>query len=64
MQHRYVKRDEQYPRMENVSSLENQRNPLVNGQTTVLLGDKTPDISSPYSEDIRPFAVPNIKVSR
>ena len=64
VQHRYVKRDEQYPRMENVSSLENQRNPLVNGQTTVLLGDKTPDISSPYSEDIRPFAVPNIKVSR
>ena len=30
---RYTKRQEQYPRMENVSSLENQRNPLVNGQT-------------------------------
>jgi len=64
MVHRYIKRDEQYPRMENVSSLENQRNPLVNGQTTVLLGDKTPDLSSPYPEEIRRFAVPNIRVSR
>ena len=64
MIHRYIKRDEQYPRMENVSSLENQRNPLVNGETTVLLGDKTPDLSSPYPEEIRRFAVPNIAVRR
>jgi len=62
MIHRYTKRDEQYPRMENVSSLENQRNPLVNGETTVLLGDKTPDLASPYPDEIRRFAVPNISV--
>jgi hypothetical protein len=52
---RYTKRQEKYPRMENVSSLENQRNPLVNGQTGVLLDV---DASSPYPDDIRRFAVP------
>ena len=55
---RYAKLDEQYPRMENVSSLENQRNPLVNGETTVLLGDETPDVSSPYPQAMRRLAVP------
>jgi hypothetical protein len=53
---RYNRRREQYPRMENVSSLENQRNPVVNGETKILLaGDSDP--SSPYPDDIRPFAV-------
>jgi hypothetical protein len=51
----YTKRQEKYPRMENVSSLENQRNPLVNGQTGILLDA---DASSPYPPEIRPFAVP------
>ena len=60
MIHRYIKRDEEYPRMENVSSLENQRNPLVNGETTVLLGDKTPTLDSPYPDEIRRFAVPSL----
>jgi hypothetical protein len=54
---RYTKRDEQYPRMENVSSLENQRNPLVNGETQILLADQD-DVTSPYPQDIRRFAVP------
>jgi len=54
---RYTKRDEQYPRMENVSSLENQRNPLVNGETKVILADQD-DVTSPYSADFRRFAVP------
>jgi hypothetical protein len=54
---RYVRRDEQYPRMENVSSLENNRNPVVNGETKVLLaGDSDP--SSPYPDDLRRAAVP------
>jgi hypothetical protein len=54
---RYSKRREDYPRMENVSSLENQRNPVINGETKILLaGDSDP--SSPYPDDIRPFAVP------
>src|SRR5215472_1282586 len=55
---RYVKRDEKYPRMENVSSLENQRNPVINGETKVLLSDQIDDSSSPYPPDLRPFAVP------
>ena len=52
---RYSKREEQYPRMDNVHSLENQRNPLVDGQTTILL---EADTSSPYPPDLRRFAVP------
>ena len=60
---RYVKRPEQYPRMENVSSLENQRNPIVNGETkTLLAGDSDP--SSPYPDDIRPFAIPKFPFPR
>ena len=43
--------------MENVSSLENNRNPVVNGETKVLLAGDS-DASSPYPDDIRPFAVP------
>ena len=54
---RYTKRDEQYHRMENVPSLENQRNPLVNGETQIILADED-DITSPYPPDIRRFAVP------
>jgi hypothetical protein len=54
---RYAKRREEFPRMENVSSLENQRNPVVNGETKILLaGDSDP--SSPYPDDIRPYAIP------
>ncbi len=60
---RYTKRREEYPRMENVSSLENQRNPIVNGETKVLLaGDSDP--SSPYPDDLRPFAVPKFPFPR
>jgi hypothetical protein len=60
---RYVKRPEQYPRMENVSSLENQRNPIVNGETkTLLAGDSDP--SSPYPDDLRPYAIPKFPFPR
>ena len=45
---RYLKRPEPYPRMENVSSLENQRNPVVNGETKILLAGDS-DASSPLS---------------
>ena len=57
---RYNKRNEPFPRVESVSSLENQRNPIVGGQTQILVGDQTPDSSSPYPDDIRPFALPVI----
>jgi hypothetical protein len=60
---RYTKRREQYPRMENVSSLENQRNPVVNGETKVILGSDA-DPSSPYPADIRPFALPKFPFPR
>jgi hypothetical protein len=60
---RYNKRREQYPRMENVSSLENQRNPVVNGETKILLAGDS-DASSPYPDDIRPFAVPKFPFPR
>ena len=60
---RYTNRREQYPRMENVSSLENQRNPVVNGETKIILaGDADP--SSPYPPDIRPFALPKFPFPR
>jgi hypothetical protein len=60
---RYTKRREQFPRMENVSSLENQRNPVINGETKVLLaGDSDP--SSPYPDDIRGFAIPKFPFPR
>jgi hypothetical protein len=54
---RYTKRNEEFPRMENVSSLENQRNPLVNGETQIILADQD-DVTSPYPSDFRRFAVP------
>ena len=57
---RYTKRDEQHPRMDNVHSLENQRNPLVDGQTTVVL---EADTSSPYPPDLRRYAVPKFPLS-
>jgi hypothetical protein len=59
---RYTRRREQYPRMENVSSLENQRNPIVNGETKTILSDFDP--SSPYPPDIRPFAMPKFPFPR
>jgi hypothetical protein len=60
---RYTKRREQFPRMENVSSLENQRNPIVNGETKTILGSDA-DPSSPYPPDIRPFAMPKFPFPR
>ncbi len=54
---RYFKRAEEFPRMENVSSLENNRNPVVNGETTIRLANDS-DASSPYPDDLRAVAVP------
>lgn len=57
---RYTKRNEQYPRVESVSSVENQRNPVVGGTTQILLADDLAESNSPYSDDLRPFSVPKI----
>jgi hypothetical protein len=56
----YNKREEQYPRMENVSAFENQRNPIVNGITTTLLADEIDDSDSPYPPEVRALSLPNI----
>ena len=55
---RYTKRPEQFPRMENVSSLENQRNPVVDGETKVVLSDELDNSPSPFPAHLRQFAVP------
>jgi hypothetical protein len=60
---RYTKRPEEFPRMENVSSLENNRNPIVNGETSIRLSNDS-DASSPYPPDIRPYAVPKFPVPK
>jgi hypothetical protein len=56
----YNRREEEYPRMENVPVFENQRNPIVNGVTTTLLADDIDDSSSPYPPEVRALALPNI----
>jgi len=54
----YTRSGEKDPTMTNVSSLENNRNPIVNGETTVVLNatDFNPD--DVYPADIKPFATP------
>ncbi len=54
------KRKEEFPRMENVSAFENQRNPIVNGVTTTLLADEIDDSDSPYPPEVRALSLPNI----
>jgi hypothetical protein len=56
----YNKREDEYPRMENVPVFENQRNPIVNGVTTTLLADEIDDSSSPYPPEVRALSLPNI----
>jgi hypothetical protein len=57
---RYNKRMEQYPRVESVSSLENNRNPIQNGVTGIVLANELDNSNSPYGPDLRPFAIPQI----
>jgi hypothetical protein len=56
----YNQREDDFPRMENVSAFENQRNPVVNGVTTTLLADEIDDSNSPYPPEVRAFSLPNI----
>jgi hypothetical protein len=57
---RYNKREEEFPRMENVPILENQRNPVIDGVTTTLLADEIEESDSPYPPDLRALSVPNV----
>jgi hypothetical protein len=54
----YRKSTEKDPTMTNVSSLENNRNPIVNGETTVVLDTSTFNVDDVYPPDIKPFATP------
>jgi hypothetical protein len=55
---RYTRNTDKDARMENVSSLENNRNPIVNGQTTIVLNADSFNPDDVYPPDIKPFAVP------
>ena len=55
---RYTKSAEKDPTMTNVSSLENNRNPIVNGETTVVLDTTTFNVDDVYPADIKPYATP------
>jgi hypothetical protein len=55
---RYSRNTDKDARMENVSSLENNRNPIVNGQTTIVLNADAFNPEDVYPPDIKPYAVP------
>jgi hypothetical protein len=55
---RFVKRNESQPRMENVPDIDNQRNPIVNGETQTVLESDVTNARTPYPESLGRVAVP------
>jgi hypothetical protein len=55
---RFVKRNENQPRMENVPDIDNQRNPIVNGETLTVLETDVTNARTPYPESLGRVAVP------
>ena len=55
---RFVKRSEKQPRMENVPDIDNQRNPIVNGETLTVLESDVTNARTPYPESLGRVAVP------
>jgi len=55
---RFVKRNEKQPRMENVPDIDNQRNPIVNGETLTVLESDVTNARTPYPESLGRVAVP------
>lgn len=55
---RFVKRNDKPLRMENVPDIDNQRNPLVNGETQILLDSDVTNARTPYPESLGRVAVP------
>jgi hypothetical protein len=55
---RFVKRNENQPRMENVPDIDNQRNPIVNGETLTVLESDVTNARTPYPESLGRVAVP------
>jgi hypothetical protein len=50
--------DQKYPTIGNIACAESQRNPIVGGQNTVVLGSERAGATSLYPAEIMPFAVP------
>ncbi|HEX5281934.1 MAG TPA: hypothetical protein VFW28_17770 [Micropepsaceae bacterium] len=55
---RFVKRNDKRPRMENVPDIDNQRNPLVNGETQIILESDVTNARTPYPDSLGRVAVP------
>jgi hypothetical protein len=55
---RFNKRNEKLPRLENVQDIDNQRNPIVNGETQTLLESDVTNARTPYPESLGRVAVP------
>ena len=55
---RFNKRDEKQPRLENVPDIDNQRNPIVNGETQTILESDVTNARTPYPESLGRVAVP------
>jgi hypothetical protein len=47
-----------HPDMGNIACAESQRNPIVNGENTVVLGSERPGVTGIYPTEIAPFSVP------
>jgi hypothetical protein len=54
----YNRSKEKYPAIGTIACAESQRNPIVDGQNTVVLGSERPSVTSLYPASIMPFAVP------
>ena len=55
---RFNKRNEKQPRLENVPDIDNQRNPIVNGETQTILESDVTNARTPYPESLGRVAVP------
>jgi hypothetical protein len=54
----YNRQKEKFATIGNIACAESQRNPIVNGETTVVLGADRPGASGLYPPEIAPFAIP------
>jgi len=55
---RFNKRNETFPRLENVQDIDNQRNPIINGETQTLPDSDVTNARTPYPESLGRVAVP------
>ncbi len=55
---RFNKRNDAQPRLENVPDIDNQRNPIVNGETQTILESDVTKARTPYPDSLGRVAVP------